>query len=469
MDVGHLGTADAEVDPADHVAEDALGVVVELGLDLVRAPVRLGRERNGQEIRSPGAGAAGDRLLARRDVHLEIVERMKRRRGRGGHPGGRRAGHRMGDLLGQHGGHAVGRRPHALADLRAAGQAAGEPGVDVAVLIGLDPGGGPHVGLAHHGAGFHRGVDLVAGAVEEAGVDEDHPAARRVDRGGKVRRGAAFLVHDAHLQRIAVHAEPVLDEGEQAVGEGDLLRTVHLRLHDVDRAGDAVGAPAVRSDVVQRDRRGDDGVEEAFRDFLAGLVEHRVGRHQVTDVAHQHEAAALEEHDGAVRGDVGTVVGKVPRHLAAALVEGLDEVALHQAEPVAVDEDLVLGVDGGDRILAVHDGGERAFDDEIGDAGGVRGADRPAAVDADLQVESVLLEKDRRRFLGVAFVAGELRGIVQGDFVVAGEAHRQAVVRDPVADGVGVAAGGEREDLVEERATGGNDRCTAGRIVARRP
>ena len=29
------------------------------------------------------------------------------------------------------------------------------------------------------GAGFHRGVDLVAGAVEEAGVDEDHAVAAR--------------------------------------------------------------------------------------------------------------------------------------------------------------------------------------------------------------------------------------------------------------------------------------------------
>jgi hypothetical protein len=33
VDVGHLGAADALVDPAHHVAEDALGVVVELGLD----------------------------------------------------------------------------------------------------------------------------------------------------------------------------------------------------------------------------------------------------------------------------------------------------------------------------------------------------------------------------------------------------------------------------------------------------
>ena len=34
VDVGHLGTADALVDPAHHIAEQALGVVVELFGDL---------------------------------------------------------------------------------------------------------------------------------------------------------------------------------------------------------------------------------------------------------------------------------------------------------------------------------------------------------------------------------------------------------------------------------------------------
>ena len=59
------------------------------------------------------------------------------------------------------------------------GRPAGQADIDVPVLVGLDPGLRLHVVLADHGAGFHRGVDLVAGAVEEAGVDE-HDALRRV-------------------------------------------------------------------------------------------------------------------------------------------------------------------------------------------------------------------------------------------------------------------------------------------------
>jgi hypothetical protein len=58
-------------------------------------------------------------------------------------------------------------------------QAAFKADVDVPVLVGGDPGGAFHVALADHRAGFHRGVDLVAGAVEEAGVDEETRASQR--------------------------------------------------------------------------------------------------------------------------------------------------------------------------------------------------------------------------------------------------------------------------------------------------
>ena len=34
-----------------------------------------------------------------------------------------------------------------------------------------------HVGLADHRAGFHGGVDFIAGTVEEAGIDEEHARA----------------------------------------------------------------------------------------------------------------------------------------------------------------------------------------------------------------------------------------------------------------------------------------------------
>ena len=48
---------------------------------------------------------------------------------------------------------------------------------------------------------MHGGVDLVARAVEEPGVDEDQPLAGLVDAGLQVEGRAALLVHDADLDR----------------------------------------------------------------------------------------------------------------------------------------------------------------------------------------------------------------------------------------------------------------------------
>ena len=97
----------------------------------------------------------------------------------------------------------------------------------------------------------------------------------------------------------------------------------------------------------------------------------------------------------AVRRGVGPVGVEAARKGLAALADILREVALHQAEPVAVDHDLVLGIDGGDRILAVLDGGQRRFQHDIGDAGRIGLADRVGAVDDDLDMQAVVARAAR--------------------------------------------------------------------------
>ncbi len=202
VDVGHFGTADPLIDPAHHIAEDALAVVVDFLLHIVRRPVRL-RHRNGKDVRQLGARAPlGQFLVARLHVDLMVMQRMQRRGGRRRNPGGRGAGLRMRDLLRQHVRHLVGRGPHALADLGMAGQAIDKSDIDVPVFIGLDPGLGLHVVLADHRPRFHRGMDLVAGTVEEAGVDEHDALQGVLDAGLEVDRGAALLVHDADLHGV---------------------------------------------------------------------------------------------------------------------------------------------------------------------------------------------------------------------------------------------------------------------------
>ena len=200
----------------------------------------------------------------------------------------------MADLLLEHGGHQVRHGPHALADLRLALQAAGQAHVHVVVLVGADPFLGLHGRLAHHRAGFHGGMDFVAGAVEEAGVDEHHALARFLDAGLEVDRGTTLLVHDADLEGVARQAENVLDAAEQFGGEGDFFRAVHLRLDDVHRAGAAVGAGGVALEVVDGDQAGEQAVHDAFRHFVACLVEDGVVGHQVTDVADEQQRASVQ-------------------------------------------------------------------------------------------------------------------------------------------------------------------------------
>ena len=140
VDVRHFGTADALVDPAHHVAQNALAVVVQFLLHVIGRPVRPVRQRDGQQVGQRRARARRQLGLPGGDIDLVIMQRVQRRGGGRGHPGGVGAGHRMADLLRQHVGHAVGRRPHALADLRLAAQPAGQADIDVLVLVGLDPG-----------------------------------------------------------------------------------------------------------------------------------------------------------------------------------------------------------------------------------------------------------------------------------------------------------------------------------------
>ena len=79
-------------------------------------------------------------------------------------------------------------------------------------------------------------MNLVAGAVEEAGIDEKHPVGRRRYAGLEIDGGAPLLVHDADLYRMPGQRQHVLDPGKKRIGERDFSRPVHFWLHDVDRA-----------------------------------------------------------------------------------------------------------------------------------------------------------------------------------------------------------------------------------------
>ena len=248
-----------------------------------------------------------DLRLAGGHIDLVVVHGVQGRGGGRGDPGATGPGLGVIDLGRDHGAHLVGHGPHPLADLGVAEQPAGEADVHVPVLIGQQPGGCLHGAFAQHGAALHGGVDLVPRAVEEAGIDEDDPLGGGADALLEVHRGAPLLVHDADLERIAGQSQGILDPAEQVAGEGDLLGPVHLGLDDVDAAGAGVAVGTQALEVVDCRQAGDQGVEDALRDLGTVGGQHRVGGHQVADVAHQQEAAPGQGQGAAVGGRVGAV------------------------------------------------------------------------------------------------------------------------------------------------------------------
>ncbi len=117
----------------------------------------------------------------------------------------------------------------------------------------------------------------------------------------------------------------------------------------------------------------------------------------------------MQRQGAAVRRGVDAVFRQMALDASAALVEMGGEGALHQAEPVAIDRDLVLGIDGGDAVLAIDDGGDGGLDDDVGDAGGIIGADAVGAVDDDLDMQAVIDQQHRGGRQPRTAMAGEAR------------------------------------------------------------
>ncbi len=199
---------------------------------------------------------------------------------------------------------------------------------------------------------------------------------------------------------------------------------------------------------------------------MALRVQHRVGVHMVTNVADQQQAAAGHADGAAARRVIDAIGVQMPADRLAALVEGLDQVALHQAQPVAIDQHLVVGVDCGDGIFAIHDRGQRGFHQHVFDAGGVGLADRAVGVDLNLEMQAVMLQQYRLRRRGVALPAQELAGKLE----VAGRTVMQSNLQGPVGDfisgGIVVRATRQRRGAIEEVARERNDASTADRVVA---
>ncbi|MNF49209.1 hypothetical protein D3C84_304740 [compost metagenome] len=241
---------------------------------------------------------------------------------------------------------------------------------------------------------------------------------------------------------------------------------MHFRLDDVHRPGAAILAAVIAIEVVDRRQVGDQAVEDAFRYFVAILVQDCVDGHQVADVAHEQQRTAVQACRTTVRRRVFTVRVHGAGECAVALLDAFRQVALHQAEPVAIDHHLVIGIDSCHGVFAIHDGGQGGFHQHILDAGRVCLADRGAGIDLDFEVQAIVLEQDGSWCRSLALVADQLCIVAQPTVAATLEGDDQLAVLNVVAGGIDMGARGQWCGFIEEGAGKGNYLVAADLVVA---
>ena len=127
--------------------------------------------------------------------------------------------------------------------------------------------------------------------------------------------------------------------------------------------------------VAQRAPRSHACIEDRLGNGLA-LEKHAVGFKRQPDNSHKHHAEAAQDGRLTVGKQILSVGIQFAGESVPAFFEPGFKVAAHQPQPVAVGQNFVMGVHGGDGILQVHDGGECAFDADVAHPRQVGASDR---------------------------------------------------------------------------------------------
>ncbi len=285
-----------------------------------------------------------------------------------------------------------------------------------------------------------------------------------VDARRQVDGGAALLVHDPELDRVLIQAQNRLDEREDLIGERDLGGAVHLGFDDVDAARSSITTACLGSQIVEATEGGDHRIEQPFGHVVPVDRSDRGCRHQMTDVANQHQSPTGHGDNPAVGAGEGPVIGHGAGEGRTILGDLGGEVPAHETEPVVVHERLVVGIDRCDRVLAIHDGGEGGFEHHVGHAGSIARSNRVGPVDTQFDTEAVVPKQDRRRFGRVAEESHEDLRLEKA------ERHRidlgdQGAPVDVIAGHRRMRSAIERHHIVEETLGPSNHPLTALRIV----
>ncbi|GAK32601.1 hypothetical protein AQ1_00467 [alpha proteobacterium Q-1] len=373
----------------------------------------------------------------------------------------------MSDFGIQHIRHAIGHRPHALADLGMAGQAASQPHIHIAILISREPPAVFHRCLGDHRPCFHRCVDFIAGAIQKAGIDEKHPILHRRNARRQIERGAAFLIHDPDFDGVLRKIECLFHKAENRIAEGHLIRAVHLGLHDINRSRTAIAQRSCALQIMKGDGHRHHGIQKALEHLMPLRIKNRRGGHQMPYIAHQQKAAAMQIKAVAIGGMIMAIRRHGPGHCFPALLETGNQIAFHQPQPIIIGGNLVIGIHSGHRILEIHDRGQGGFDDDIGHACGIGLADGMIAIYQYFQMQTMMAQKNGLRARCLAAIAGKKRRLGQRACPAIRQGHLQATILDVIGHRILVRSLIQRRHLIEQGPAISDNPITPDPIIAR--
>ena len=114
----------------------------------------------------------------------------------------------------------------------------------------------------------------------------------------------------------------------------------------------------------------------------------------MADIPHQHQRTAFQavRHASAVL--IGVIRVQFTGECFAAFADRFGQIAFHQAQPVGIGQNLVFGINRGNRIFAIHNRRHRAFQQNIGNTRRISLANHTACIVAHIDMQAIVAQDD---------------------------------------------------------------------------
>ena len=213
VNIGHLGAANTLINPAHHIAQNTLRVILQFLGDLLSRQISI-QQRRRQNLIQTRAISPREFCLLRRNIHLMIMHRMQRSRSWRRNPRCCRSGFGMIHLRLYHLPHRIGHRPHSLANLPLADQTHLNPHIHIPIFISRQPRLRLNFILRKHSTRFHTRMYLITRTIQKTRIDKNNALSGLPHSALQIDSRAPLFVHNTDLQRIARKSQNIFHTPE---------------------------------------------------------------------------------------------------------------------------------------------------------------------------------------------------------------------------------------------------------------